>query len=115
MRRRRADHGPLNQGKPGHVHIHAAAVGGRTYGRGVYTIDFVEFPSNAASASGQFFTKAFGWTTTPHGPDYADVASAAVTLGVQADPDEQPSAPLVTIRTDDLDQARRDVANAVHS
>jgi hypothetical protein len=78
----------------------------------VYTIDFVEFPSNAASASGQFFVKAFGWTTTPYGPDYADVAGAGITLGFQADPDEQPSAPLVTIRTDDLEQARRDVESA---
>lgn len=78
----------------------------------MYAIDFVEFPSSAASTSGQFFARAFGWTTTPCGPDYADVAGAGMTLGFQSDPDERSSAPLVTIRTDDLDKARRDVEGA---
>ena len=61
------------------------AVGGHIYARDVYAIDFVEFPSSAASTSGQFFARAFGWTTTPCGPDYADVAGAGhgtvVTVG----------------------------------
>ncbi|GAA2812526.1 VOC family protein [Saccharopolyspora taberi] len=78
----------------------------------MYTVDFVEFPSKTASASGRFFTEAFGWTATPYGPDYADVAGPGINLGFQADPEEQPSAPLVTIRTDDLEQARRDVEDA---
>ncbi|WP_406690419.1 VOC family protein [Saccharopolyspora sp. ID03-671] len=78
----------------------------------MYAIDFVEFPSSAASSSGRFFARAFGWTTTPYGPDYADVAGAGIALGFQSDPDERPPAPLVTIRADDLDQARRDVESA---
>ena len=75
-------------------------------------IDFGEFPTASATASGQFFERAFGWAVTPYGPDYADVRTTGVTLGFQADTAEQPRAPLVTIRTDDLAAAREAVAAA---
>ncbi|MFD9961194.1 VOC family protein [Amycolatopsis sp. NPDC058986] len=78
----------------------------------MYKVDFVEFPSSSATASGQFFEKAFGWAATPYGPDYADVQGAGITLGFQADVAEQPGAPLVTVRTDDLHQARLAVEDA---
>lgn len=78
----------------------------------VYTVDFVEFPSGSATASGQFFETAFGWAATSYGPDYADVQGGGVALGFQADDGEKPSAPLVTIRTDDLTQARKAVEGA---
>lgn len=78
----------------------------------MYTVDFVEFPSSSAAASGQFFQQAFGWTMTPYGPDYADVQGAGITIGFQADTAEAPKAPLVTVHADDLDQARRDVEDA---
>ncbi|MCO5997492.1 VOC family protein [Actinoallomurus rhizosphaericola] len=76
------------------------------------TVDFVEFPSESASASGRFFEEAFGWRSTSYGPDYVDVQGGGVTLGFQADPAERPGAPLVTIRTGDLDAARRAVEAA---
>jgi predicted enzyme related to lactoylglutathione lyase len=41
-----------------------------------------------------------------------DVHGAGVALGFQADTTEQPTAALVTIRTDDLDGARRAVEDA---
>ncbi|MFD9888770.1 VOC family protein [Amycolatopsis sp. NPDC059027] len=78
----------------------------------MYKVDFVEFPSSSATASGQFFEKAFGWAATPYGPDYADVQGEGITLGFQADVAEQPGAPLVTVRTDDLHQARLAVEDA---
>lgn len=78
----------------------------------MYTVDFVEFPSGSATASGQFFEKAFGWVAASYGPDYADVQGGGVMLGFQADDGEQPSAPLVTIRADDLAQARKAIESA---
>ena len=79
---------------------------------GMYEVDFVEFPSGSAAASGEFFERAFGWKVTPYGPDYADVRAPGITFGFQADKAEQPRAPLVTIRTDDLAAARAAVAAA---
>ncbi len=77
-----------------------------------YTVDYVEFPSGSAGGSGKFFEQAFGWTATSYGPDYADVQSGSVTFGFQASAAEKPSAPLVTIRTNDLDQARKAIETA---
>ncbi len=79
----------------------------------MYEIDFVEFPSGSAADSSRFFEKAFGWTASPFGPTYADVQSGgAVSLGFQQDAAQQTAAPLVTIRTDDLDKARGSVETA---
>ncbi|GAA4618734.1 glyoxalase/bleomycin resistance/extradiol dioxygenase family protein [Actinoallomurus liliacearum] len=78
----------------------------------MYTVDFVEFPSGSAAESGRFFEDAFGWAATSYGPDYVDVRSGDVALGFQADPAERPNAPLVTVRTDDLDAARTAVEGA---
>jgi predicted enzyme related to lactoylglutathione lyase len=78
----------------------------------MYEIDFVEFPSTSATASGQFFERAFGWAVTPYGPDYTDVRTTGITLGFQADTAGQPRAPLVTVRTDDLAAAREAVEAA---
>ncbi|MFB9689816.1 VOC family protein [Amycolatopsis plumensis] len=78
----------------------------------MFEIDFAEFPSTSAEASGRFFERAFGWPATPYGPDYTDVRAAGLTLGFQADPAEQARAPLLTIRTDDLAAAQEAVAAA---
>ncbi|MGW5742438.1 VOC family protein [Amycolatopsis sp. NPDC003861] len=78
----------------------------------MFEIDFAEFPSTSAEASGRFFERAFGWKATPYGPDYTDVRAEGLTLGFQADAAEQPRAPLITIRTDDLAAAREAVAAA---
>ena len=79
---------------------------------GMYEVDFVEFPSTSAAASGEFFERAFGWAVTPYGPDYTDVRAAGPTFGFQADKAQQTRAPLVTIRTDDLAEARTAVEAA---
>jgi predicted enzyme related to lactoylglutathione lyase len=78
----------------------------------MYEVDFAEFPSTSATASGEFFARAFGWEVTPYGPAYADVRAPGLTFGFQADPAERPRAPLVTIRTDDLAAARTAVVAA---
>ncbi|MFG1646129.1 VOC family protein [Amycolatopsis sp. NPDC049252] len=78
----------------------------------MYEVDFVEFPSTSSAASGRFFERAFGWATTPYGPEYADVRAAGITFGFQANAAEQARAPLVTIRTDDLVAAREAVEEA---
>lgn len=67
-----------------------------------YLIEMVEFPSECASVSGAFFEQAFGWKSTPYGPDYTDVVTGGVSLGFQSDAAERPDAPLVVIRADDL-------------
>lgn len=72
----------------------------------MYTVDFVEFPSDSADASGRFFQDAFGWTPTRYGPTYTDIADAGIGMGVQEDPEERTAAPLVVVRTDDLAAAR---------
>ncbi len=78
----------------------------------MFEIDFAEFPSTSAEASGRFFERAFGWTATPYGPDHTDVRADGLTVGFQSDAAEQPRAPLVTIRTDDLAAAREAVEAA---
>jgi predicted enzyme related to lactoylglutathione lyase len=78
----------------------------------MYHIDMVEFPSRRASASGTFFEEVFGWSQTAYGDDYVDVQGAGVALGFQSDASEQPSAPLVVIRADDLDHAREAIEAA---
>lgn len=78
----------------------------------MYVVDFVEFPCRSTAASGRFFQEAFGWTPTDYGPTYTDLGGAGVGLGFQADPKERTGAPLVAIRTDDLEGARAAVEAA---
>ncbi|WP_206788052.1 VOC family protein [Amycolatopsis sp. MtRt-6] len=78
----------------------------------MYEIDFAEFPSTSAAASARFFESAFGWAVTPYGPDYTDVRADGLTLGFQSNTAERTSAPLVTIRTDDLATTRKAVEAA---
>jgi len=72
----------------------------------MYSIDMVEFASSSAGTSGAFLEQAFGCTRTPYGPDYVDVQGGGISLGFQSDAAEQPSAPLVVIRAENLDEAR---------
>ncbi|RSN65316.1 glyoxalase/bleomycin resistance/extradiol dioxygenase family protein [Amycolatopsis sp. WAC 04182] len=79
----------------------------------MYEIDFVEFPSSSAADSSKFFATAFGWTAASYGPTYTDVqGGGVVSFGFQQDTAEQTTAPLVTIRTDDLERAKDSVEAA---
>ena len=69
-------------------------------------IDYVELPSATAhELTRAFYSRAFGWTFTDFGPDYAATTSGDVDLGLHGDPADALSAPLPVIRVDDLEAA----------
>lgn len=69
-------------------------------------IDYVELPSATAhELTRSFYTKAFGWTFTDFGPDYAATGTGDVDVGLNGQHDEALSAPLPVIRVDDLEAA----------
>ena len=52
-------------------------------------IDYVELPSATAhELTRAFYAKAFGWTFTDYGPDYAATTSGDVDLGLNGQPGE---------------------------
>jgi predicted enzyme related to lactoylglutathione lyase len=75
-------------------------------------INFVELPTSDLPASRQFYSDAFGMAFTDFGPTYSCTMSGDVDLGLQADPDEVPEAPLAVIAVDDLDKALEAVEKA---
>ena len=69
-------------------------------------IDYVELPSATAhELTRAFYAKAFGWTFTDYGPDYAATTSGDVDMGLTGQPEEALAAPLPVIRVDDLEAA----------
>jgi len=76
-------------------------------------IDYVELPSATAhELTRAFYSKAFGWTFSDYGPDYAATTNGVTDLGLQGDRSEALSAPLPVVRVDDLDDAFKQVADA---
>ena len=63
-------------------------------------IDYVEFYSDQLEDTEAFFTKAFDWTFTEYGPNYRDISKAGIGAGLERG---QNKAPLIVLRTDDLD------------
>lgn len=72
----------------------------------------VELPSDSAAESAAFVSEVFGWSGTPYGLEYVDFDCGGVNLGFQQDPEEQPSAPLVVIQVEDLEETRAAVETA---
>ena len=69
-------------------------------------IDYVELPSATAhELTRGFYAKAFGWTFTDYGPDYAATTNGTTDVGLNGQPDEALAAPLPVIRVDDLEAA----------
>ena len=69
-------------------------------------IDYVELPSATAhELTRAFYSKAFGWTFTDYGPDYAATTSGDVDLGLNGQPSEALAAPLPVIQVPDLEAA----------
>ena len=69
-------------------------------------IDYVELPSATAhELTRAFYAKAFGWTFTDYGPDYAATTSGDVDVGLNGQPEEALAAPLPVIRVGDLEAA----------
>lgn len=76
-------------------------------------IDYVELPSATAhELTRAFYARAFGWTFTDYGPDYAATTNGITDVGLQGARTEALSAPLPVIRVDDLDAAFKQVADA---
>jgi predicted enzyme related to lactoylglutathione lyase len=76
-------------------------------------IDYVELPSATAhELTRAFYARAFGWTFTDYGPDYAATTNDVTNVGLQGERSEALSAPLPVIRVDDLDAMFKQVADA---
>ncbi len=73
---------------------------------------YVELPVGDTAGSKAFFEKAFGWSLTAYGPDYAATIGQGTDLGLNGDPDEATAAPLAGIEVDDLEAALADVETA---
>ena len=67
-------------------------------------IDYVELPSvTAHELTRAFYAKAFGWTFTEFGPDYAATTGGDVDLGLNGQREESLAAPLPVIQVEDLE------------
>jgi predicted enzyme related to lactoylglutathione lyase len=75
-------------------------------------IDYVEFASGDLAASKGFFARAFDWSFQDYGPTYAAMTNAGLDGGIQSDPAETSAAPLVILKTDDLEAAEIAVTTA---
>jgi predicted enzyme related to lactoylglutathione lyase len=76
-------------------------------------IDYVELPSlTAHELTRAFYSKAFGWTFTDYGSDYAATTSGDVYVGLNGTPEDALSAPLPVVRVDDLEAAFKAVTEA---
>lgn len=76
-------------------------------------IDYIELPSvTAHELTRGFYSKAFGWTFTDYGPDYAATTTGDVDVGLDGQPQEALSAPLPVIHVDDLEAAFDSVTKA---
>ena len=75
-------------------------------------LNYVELPVGDTAASKAFFEKAFGWSLTAFGPDYAATTGQGCDLGLNGDPAEATAKPLAVIETDDLEAALTSVEAA---
>ena len=77
-----------------------------------FEIDYFEIPVPDAKKSSSFFSKAFGFGSQAYGDDYIEVRDAGVLGGLNADPADRSSEPLIGIRTDDIEAAREAIVAA---
>jgi uncharacterized protein len=74
------------------------------------TPNYLELSAPDLAASRSFYEDALGFTFTEYGDDYAAVEGGPVEIGLAAG--SEPSVPLPTFETDDLDQAQAAVVAA---
>lgn len=72
-------------------------------------IDYIEFYSPQMEATQGFFAAAFGWEFVEYGPDYRDIQEAGLGGGIER---AAQSAPLIVLRSDDLESALAKVREA---
>jgi uncharacterized protein len=79
-------------------------------------LNYVELPVKDTAGSKIFFEKAFGWSLTAFGPDYAatlDAGAGGTTdIGLNGHLDGATAAPLAVIEVDDLETALASVEAA---
>lgn len=68
-------------------------------------LNYVELPVGDTAGSKAFFEKAFGWSLTAFGPDYAATVGQGTDIGLNGDPAEATKGPLAVIEVDDLEAA----------
>jgi len=73
---------------------------------------FVELPTSDLPATRAFYADAFGLAFTNFGPTYSCTLTGDVDLGLQADPSEATTSPLVVITVDDLEASLAGVSAA---
>ena len=73
-------------------------------------IDYVEFAAPQLEDTQDFFAKAFGWSFVDYGPDYRDIQNAGTGGGVERA--DTLRAPLIVLKSDDLDAAFEQVKAA---
>jgi uncharacterized protein len=79
-------------------------------------LNYVELPVGDTAGSKAFFEKAFGWSLTAFGPDYAATvgggAGGGTDLGLNGDLGDATACPLAVIETDDLENTLTAVEQA---
>jgi len=69
-----------------------------------HTIDYIEFTVRDLAAAKQFYAKAFGWSFTDYGPDYAGIHGTDREVGGLHQTNEvRTSGPLVILYSTDLE------------
>ena len=72
-----------------------------------HAIDYIEFTVTDMAAAQQFYGRAFGWTFTDYGPDYAGIKGEAGEVGGFHRTDQpRLGGPLVVLFSTDLDRSR---------
>lgn len=74
------------------------------------TPNYIELAAHDLEATTSFYEAALGFEFTSYGPDYAAVEGGPVELGFAAG--QEPSVPMPTLQTDDLDAALQAVTTA---
>lgn len=72
-------------------------------------IDYIEFTSDRLAETQDFFARAFGWGFVEYGAGYREITGAGLSGGIEAAANR---APLVILKTDDLDAALDRVTQA---
>ncbi|MBK8083936.1 MAG: VOC family protein [Devosia sp.] len=77
-----------------------------------FIIDYFELPTSSTATSREFFGRAFGFGSRDYGPGYTEVLGAGVLGGLNGAEDDRSTAPLIGVRTDDIEAAARAVTDA---
>lgn len=75
-------------------------------------LNYLELPVADAARAATFYETAFGMTFTRFAPTYSATTTGDTDIGLQADADERPGAPLPVIEVDELEGAEARVRAA---